>query len=466
MIGWIRNQYVIPSYSDLCQNRVELIRAELATWVADPVSNGYDFSINFGNCVVTRNLASLVPAKIRYGRGVNEHFDGWSLVQSALANVSQGLDIHNIDIYTTQLMTALQVHKAKELNKSPDIPVAERRFFDQLQLPFPSVRRIAISRSLRARLGFDFENISSKLSLEFVDIDLDSSVVDRVRIVSSSMLVISDQVELIQLSSVLSVRTIAVLPKDDWYLYGPYGGQNWVFDSDSSIGAVSEFLLDRIFEIFRIAKPDHLIQKNEFTDFQYAKSRIRNGDDGGGIHYESKLSLDEVTSCRRVLYSDMARSAFCGWIPKIEQNQLENPIRYAHTLRVLQQDLEQGGALSKELEVQLTEVRRLISVLEKLPSKKLMSFDQKIEFLESSKRISLSCQKLVEANPGKLWSGVLEIISLAQNELPESRLDDCLYRSREHLDEGIRLINFIQKRAELWIRECRPRVVPVLAESV
>lgn len=97
----------------------------LANWVAPLLKDPWDFSINWTYSEASSYLNSLIPARVKLGysrtqdanarlRASQESAlscsDGWSHYLQAIVQGGVHQNIHLIDILTTQLLTALQIH--------------------------------------------------------------------------------------------------------------------------------------------------------------------------------------------------------------------------------------------------------------------------------------------------------------------------------------------------------------------
>lgn len=137
-VDWIHTVYTLPTESilgpimDGTGKKGEAIQ-KLARWLIPLVQDRWDMVINWSFSEASSYLTGLLPAKVKLGYSRRQDLalsavDGWSHYVQAVVQGGTRQNIHLTDIFTTQLLTALQIHHG-EPKGDFDKSVTSKDFF-------------------------------------------------------------------------------------------------------------------------------------------------------------------------------------------------------------------------------------------------------------------------------------------------------------------------------------------------
>lgn len=138
-VPWIKNVYILPTekfISPILKNEqtLDTCLPEVTNWFKTLNIQPWDILINWTFSETSSFLATAIPAKVKLGftRRTPCDFatvaDGWSQFVQAVVQSDVPQNIHLIDILTTQLLTALQIHLG-DPSESNNSAVNSKNFF-------------------------------------------------------------------------------------------------------------------------------------------------------------------------------------------------------------------------------------------------------------------------------------------------------------------------------------------------
>ena len=447
-IDWIEEVITLPTddllkpYMTGEKNQTEAL-IELSEWIQPLVNEPWDLLLNWSYSEASSYLTAILPAAIKLGytRSKDRQLscaDGWSHYMQAIVQGKVDQNIHLTDIFTTQLLTALQIHVGDPADVG-ELPVNSKGFFTSspvthsflsqwrestkkwiaLQLGagredktwpaerFADLAQLIISRHSdwnivllggaedQAREKEFFACLKNRISdpsrivslVGQTQFDLWTSVVSKVH------WVIAADTSVIHLASVLGTRVLNLsIGPVQWSETGPYGnGHLIVATSDQSLpepewiyGVWSHALTERTQMIDKDLSK-HLVQQgcgDALDVVKVMKSRIRPTQDGGGVVYEPLTSHSlELREWSSTVMGQIARAWFCGWVAPI-----------GHELR--------RDVISPELIIELRKLSETSNVLEKIcieAEKASNELIRKSKKLRSEKLMKLEDRQVIES---------------------------------------------------------------------
>lgn len=404
--------------------------SELATWIAPLVDEPWGLLINWSYTDSSSFLSTLIPAHIKLGYsrrkdGTISCDDGWSTYVQGVIQSDIAQSVHLTDIFTTQLLTALQIHVG-DAREAGNVSVTSKEFFVlpdsaetaavellaspgkwvALQLSSPErsesgstpekmalfAKQVLKSRpNHRIVLVGDacaeeeesrfFERLletepNDALASRVVSAIGSSDALSRAAVLSRCHWAVTHALDWAQFAAVLGVRVLhETRASDSIRTVGPYGNGHYVHESE-------DLNAESLFESWVYADSEWSHQRRvplTSADAKVSRSRIRSAEDGGGVVYEgletSPLSTKEWFS---LCLGDMARAWFCGWVPEpakeIHKSQLSVPLmrdlrQMRESLVVLKQVYEEAIRTSDGLSIRAS----------KLKSSRLMTLDDRDE---------------------------------------------------------------------------------------
>lgn len=447
---WVRRTYVLPTealLSPLLENKKTISQSvpDFAAWLEPLTEETWDFVINWSYSAPSSFLTALIPGKVKLGytrkSDLTPHtMDGWShYIQSVVqSDLSQG--IHLTDIFTTQLLTALQIH-AGEPRDPGDATVTSKSFFNlgerhaiHRDWNKPGIKWIALqlgastpekqlspknwaklcSMIIRRHDEYRFillggenekhltEAFDNEILKELSPKLIDERIVSKVgvstfemwaQMIGESQWTFSADTAAIHLSSVLGTRVFNISTGPVRFSEtGPYGNGHYVVRSQSIEAiyaawtyAATEWKHQRSLSIE--SHFEKLEMKSELKNIEIYRSRIRPGDQGGGVHYEPityrPLNIETWTS---MVLSNIAREWYCGWTPPLGQ------------------ELERE-TLSPEIVQTMRKLNEGIVVLEQICNEAIRASDQlyqKTKSLKSDKLMKLEDRSAIQEYGAKL----------------------------------------------------------------
>ena len=138
-VPWIKKVVTLPTEQILAPvltgEKTELqALSDVARWVGPLVKEPWDMVVNWSYSEASSFLTGLLPARVKlgYSRRRDTTFaaaDGWSHYIQAIVQNGLSQNIHLTDIFTTQLLTALQIHFGEPMNDG-NAPVTSKNFFE------------------------------------------------------------------------------------------------------------------------------------------------------------------------------------------------------------------------------------------------------------------------------------------------------------------------------------------------
>ncbi|MCC7442423.1 MAG: hypothetical protein IT285_12375, partial [Bdellovibrionales bacterium] len=339
--------------------------------------------------------------KLGYGRrqgGVMGCMDGWSMYLQGVVLGGLPQDIHVIDVLTTQLLTALQIHLGDPADAgatavtSKDFFTVEisdsQRFWSRydsgqrwvaVQLGGPSGWAASEwsefiggivgrhSNTSVVILGTDAERPLARSVLELLDSECRARVLSLAgetdfdlwaSVMSLCQWLVSSERASIHLASVLGTRVLQLAHDPSrWAEWGPYGNGHYALSPAAGsreipprvAGAVWTYAHGEWAHQRAIPLAKHLERMGcaaEASTMQVHRTRIRPGEEGGGVVFEPLLprSLGPSEWFARVM-GHVARHWYCGWTPPVGQELVragfdQELVRHLRTLRESVQVME------------------------------------------------------------------------------------------------------------------------------
>lgn len=515
-IPWIKGVHILPTEKLITrhmsgnQSELEAIGG-IARWLQPLVQEAWDLVLNWTYSEASSYLATLIPAKFRLGFTRQQDMslgakDGWSSYIQGVVHSGIPQNIHLTDIYTTQLLTALQIHLGDPVNPG-NATVSSSAFFtlevqeenlthlyssrkwvglqidntwsienwvkisewilrrhaeiNLVLLADPAVRTRAeeIMRSLKDK---DVE-ISRVLNLAGrTDFDLWASVVSRCG------WIISGPSAAVHLASVLGTRVLHITKKEDsrWDETGPYGNGHYVISSEATITP------EQIYAIWSYGSSEWAHQNKKsisehfsqlgwsehLREIKIYRSKVRPAQDGGGVVY-APMNLEQITpnDWFASVVGQIARSWYCGWVAPIgaELRREHLSPQLVRELRKLEEASDILVRVSEQAQKSATE---LAGLGQKLKSEKVMA-------IEDRKEIDRLGHKLIEYDGliERLGKSVdlLRIFSqmskVMLHNLPERNLTHVAQESAQvygQMLEGVRLL-------KTWVKHTLDLARPV-----
>jgi ADP-heptose:LPS heptosyltransferase len=381
-VPWIKNVHAFPRNGvagPLARGEVNEAQATAAAarWLMPIGEHAWDFVVNWSYNEAGSYICALVPSlvKLGYGRrgdGSISCVDGWSMYLQSVVLGDVPQDIHVTDVLTTQLLTALQIHLGDPA-EAGGAAVTSREFFTLEHGRAQKVwkrhdsgqRWIAVQLCEAEAGGWDAaaraEFISSLLKrhantavvllgkaeqrpmaraiLEAVDSSHRLRVVSLVgetdfdlwaSVIGLCQWMVASDPAAIHLASLLGTRVLQLAHKPEkWAEWGPYGNGHYVVSADAGVQispqivraiwgyAHGEWAHQRETSLVEYLKSEGI---KETSKIHPSRSRIRPGEEGGGVVFESLLPrpLGSSQWFARVM-GHVARHWYCGWTPPVGQ---------------------------------------------------------------------------------------------------------------------------------------------------
>lgn len=420
-VPWIRERRVLPVEDLVLLSRQDPKRAmaNLGAWTAPLLEVNWDYLANWSSGASGAFLATLPAAKVRLGRMARKdlslrNLDGWSqylrgIVEESGDKVSQG--IHRIDLWTTQLLTALQIHEGP-VKESDPAGLSGRGFFQlsmgredvlttlkgarkwvAVQVDGPTLKVTEALLSSRSDLNLvllgkeaqstDLETVRRLQALApsrvlnlmgQTDFDLWASVISRCH------WILSRPSPAVQLASLLGTQVLLFGDQIRGRLQtlGPYGNGHYVLIpkgereiSAEEICAVFDFASSE-WSIHRAASLRKHLHESGLSDpeqrLSVLRSRIRTSGEGGGVRFDSVLQEPwDIAQWSAYALSQLARHWYCGWTTSLHREMTRSELTPALVIHLRGLDeilygceatLQRGIRSSAEL---ASDARRLVS---------------------------------------------------------------------------------------------------------
>ena len=448
-VPWIQSVITLPTQTILGpliqgdQDENQTLAA-LGAWVSPLTQEPWDIVVNWSYSEASSFLASLIPTKFKLGytRRRDARFsllgsDGWSHYIQGVIQSGIEQNIHLIDIFTTQLLTALQLHFG-EPQAVGNAPVTSKGFFSlrlkesDMQEYLSDFGRKWITVQLGAgkdnkrwhpikwarltkaileanpdcgiflvggkddteryqlflkEMGTFLEGRTSFVPLiGETDFDLWASIISR-----SQWLIASDTAA-IHLAGVLGTRVLNLSLGEARFLEtGPYGNSHYVITEE---GAASEGpSVEAVFATWTYANSDKSVAnlpsldrhfedrgwKSHLNSIRIYKSRIRTANEGGGVVYESAIKKPlQITHWTSMVLGHIARSWYCGWVPPMGQEVTRDAID-SNLIQKLRELQNSSSVLAKICEQARRTALQLNKRSANLKSDKVMAIQDKEE---------------------------------------------------------------------------------------
>lgn len=374
-VPWIAHRWTMPNGELLGlsrQNRAQAL-VRLGAWVSPFLQVHWDYIVNWTTASSSGFLATLPPGKVRLGLYARKdlslrHADGWSqylrgVIQDSKQSLTQG--IHLTDLWTTQFLTALQIHEGAP--KDPETPVLAGKGFFQLSLAREDI--LTVLSSARKWIGIQLDTsevpldtvthlLAQRPDFHFVFLGkaVPETLVSRAReiqklfpnrilnllgqtdfdlwasVLSRCHWLVAGESPAVQLASLLGTQVlqIRVNAKESLQVNGPYGNGHYVLcqkgdsvPTPEQIAAVFGFASSE-WSIHRAANLGRHLQDRGLGDFiescNVVRSRIRTSGEGGGVRYDGLLSEPwGLAQWNSYAMSQLARHWYCGWTTSLSR---------------------------------------------------------------------------------------------------------------------------------------------------
>jgi hypothetical protein len=364
-VEWIEETLLIPAGL----NRENAL-PRVAQWLGGVIDRRFDILVNWtapgSYSRMGALVTTLIPAIVKLGDHVRDDLsigshDAWSMYRHAWMAGGVEQDIHETDVITTQLLTALQIHAGEPSPDAGTHQVTSRYFFRQPTVEPAAfwtarpkgLKWIAISseraparlsewmeRVLRRNPDYGMVIVGSEAITDLPEspriirmeegLDWDS----RLMVLSQCSWLISGPGPIVDLASLVNLRVFYIPEQTEvefglkWAETGPYGNghvacvtrKSW--DPDSAYAAWSYYQSEWFHKnsITIEGHFEHLGLSRMLPEIQIYKSRIRPANEGGGVCYEQTAGAKrEFESWMVRVRGQMARAWFCGWLPSLDQ---------------------------------------------------------------------------------------------------------------------------------------------------
>jgi ADP-heptose:LPS heptosyltransferase len=512
-VPWIKHVYTLPS-QDLLAPILSGSRTltdtlpELEKWIAPIRAESWQYLINWTFSEASSYLTALIPAQIKLGytRGSDHTMqgtDGWSHYIQAIVQGKIPQNIHLTDVFTTQLLTALQIHDGEPANQG-HAAVTSKNFFS-LTLTETEIAQISCDsrkRWIGLQIGAsrDSKTLSPRKWAQFVEYFLERNQEygifllggksDKTReqefiaelspnaqawlqkkvivsfvgestfdlwasLLSRCQWLISGDTAAIHLASLLGTRVINLsLGEVSYAETGPYGNGHYVVRPTHSDIPITPQV---IYSTWTYANSEwahkkqttleehfsHLNGSHVLEGVEIYRSKIRPTAEGGGVNFEPMirrpLSLNLWTS--RVM-GHIARAWYCGWIPEITQEISREQIA-PELLQMIRQYEESSEVLSK-ICVQASRIANTIHTKSlSLKSTKIMRLQEKEELQDLANKLQELEELIVRL--GRTHSPILAFSQMLKVLLQHLQGDHLVELGRDtslvyrHILEGVNI---------------------------
>lgn len=507
-VPWLKEVITLPTdalLSPVLEGKKTELQAlsDVARWIGPMVREPWDLIVNWSYSESSSFLTGLLPARVKlgYSRRKDQSFstvDGWSHYIQAVVQGGVDQNIHLTDIYTTQLLTALQIHAGDPANDG-NTPVTSKSFFTlhpdlglndwrgqqagrkwigiQLgagsdaktwapqswaQMAALILRRhpdhcivlLGGSRD-RERASKFFEELAkagpaslreSVLSLVgATDFDLWTTVL------SQCQWLLSGDTAAVHLASVLGTRVLNVSVGPVRYMEtGPYGNGHYVIAGEVSpesaystwAYASSEWAHRRQMSL------EHHFSQLGYSDLlpkiKVFRSKIRGTQDGGGVTYESMIKRPHcIEDWTALVMGHVARAWYCGWVPPLG-HELSREAIGPSLIQALRELEESSGVFSQICDEAKKTAVAFHQKSACLKSEKVMHIKDREEIQQMGKKLA-ELDGLIErlGNAHRPLLGFSQMAKVLMHNLNGSQLSELGQESAEgyrQLQEGIQIV--------------------------
>lgn len=522
-VPWVKSVIELPVHQLLGPALEEGGSAESslpasAQWLGPLVKDRWDFVLNWSFTTSSSYLTALIPGRVKLGYTRRSDMslssmDGWSYYMNGVAQGGLDQDIHFIDILTTQLLTALQIHVGDPVDPG-DSAVSSKRFFnlkmdlieeirelqslshkwlgiqlssrrkksrwspenwaeliEEISARYPEYRIMLMGRPEASR---DAEHIMNLLnqnegfrkksvvsSVGKTNFDTWASIVGRCH------WVISSESAVVPLAGVLGTRVIQLTTEGGQLAHsGPYGNGHFVLAKDQVHGIdIQSIDSQAVLSTFEYA----IDEKNEqelaedlekYDSLDLLKSRIRPVDEGGGVIYSPictrSISPEEWTS---IVNGQIARAWFCGWVSEVGQGMKRDHFD-PRLIQKLREYKENGQVFRKICEQAAQTARQLHRKSAKLQSEKIMSVSTRDEIEESNERLNemVRLLKRISGNT-PVFRTFTQMIDVMMHNLKSTQLSDLSEETAEAYELILDGVEVLQNWLDHGLKASKP--VPV-----
>ena len=512
-IPWIEKVVTLPTETligDVIngkKDRTETLKL-LAQWVSPLIQERWDFVINWTYSEASSYLAALVPSETKLGYSRHEDFslsceDDWSSYIQGIIQGGIDQNIHLTDIWTTQLLTALQLQLGEPKATIQESVISKDffRLFEKANSNDEEIlNRLNVGKWIAIQIGTGdsrkswtadawgkfaaylmkrhpehqivllggpgevAESEAFKVVLKENGCDESRCIfmVGRTRfdlwtaIVSRVDWVVAADTAVIHLASVLGTRVLNLsIGPVKWWETGPYGNHHYVITKYST--AVEKISPEAAYAVWSFANNEASFGEKKTLEIHFKqlgwseylqavrvyKSRIRSTQDGGGVIYEPIVGHAlQAREWLAIVVGQVARAWYCGWIAPIGYELNREWIGPA-LLKELRQLDEASCILLKVLE----EAHRTAVLLSKkataLKSQKLMSIQDKeqIAFLGDKLRQldELIGRVATNQDPLRIFSQMTKVMMHNLKGQHLSQLGMESARNYQRLIDGVKL---------------------------
>ena len=512
-VPWMTGIYTLPSQEILeplfrkpAANPEAL--EKLKAWIQPIQNQKWDLIINWTYSEASSYLAALIqaPLKLGYTRGADHSLqgtDGWSHYVQAIIQQQIPQNIHLTDVFTTQLLTALQIHDGDPMDRG-NASVTSKSFFsltltetEIATLSCDSRKRwvgiqIGAGRDSKAwdpqnwarfadrflernpeygifLLGTKADKEREKCFMSELSPKTQQLVQDKVLIslvgestfdlwastLSRCQWLFAGDTAAIHLASLLGTRVLNLaLGGARFTETGPYGNGHYILHPKTP---QSEITPEVLFTTWMYANSEwahkkqlsienhfsNLMGKSALDEIEIFRSQIRPPQEGGGVNFapliQRPLTLNLWTS--RVM-GHIARAWYCGWIPEIHQEISREQIA-PELLQIVRQYEESSEVLSK-ICVQASRIANTIHTKSlNLKSTKVMRLQEKEELQDLGNKL-LELEELI-LRLGKTHSPLLAFSHMLKVLLHHLQGEEMAELGRDtsliyrHLLEGVHI---------------------------
>lgn len=431
-VEWVDSVMEIPRV----EKGEDALRAS-ALWIEKVILQNYDILANWTPASSRLRMAaivsSLIPAVVKLGDYLKEDLsiqsaDAWTMYRHAWCSSRIEQDIHETDLITTQLLTALQIHAGDGDAEAGPASVTSRYFFKSTASTLPGewlnrprgLKWIAFhAGSAPERSGEWIQMVLKRHPDHGVvvigthpDLDLDShprlirlgdglGFDSMVSVLVHCGWIFTGAHPLSDLASLLNLRVFFNAPLMDggfglkWTETGPYGNGHVALVSreewtPETAYATWSYYQNEWFHKSSVTLQghfDHLGLLSSLEDLRIYRSRIRPPAEGGGVCFEQTAGpMDEFEGWIYRVRGQMARAWFCGWLPEVDAEvaKLSLTPSLVKRIRTLGESVVVLERLSQEGRMAAIHLK---NASERTKTGYLMSVDDRAEIEDSGKKL-------------------------------------------------------------------------------
>ncbi len=514
-VDWLKDVIAMPVQEwtrrfEQADRNPRALLPTVAEWLSQMVQSRWDFVVHWSFLDSSSFLAAMVPAVIKLGntRRTDQTLlsnDGWTYFIQGLIKNDLDQNIHMIDILTTQLLTALQIHVGDPDTSQENAPVSGAFFrLDDDRSPlargrYAARKWLAVQLSGRADFWIRFLGLVIRRHPDYNCVllgdegevqaardvlrGLSQAGCDETRVVSmvgktdfemwaslvsKSHWIVGEDHPVHQLASLQGIRTLKITEKKLSSMHEPYGNGHYILQGASTPEAA--------YSVWSYASSEWSHQRERPVDqycerlgwdtkenpgAQVYRSKIRPTHEGGGVIYEPLIQRPMTLSdWVATVMGQVARAWYCGWVADTGQG-----LDRLRLDSVLIASLREARPQIEELRAQLKQGRktadRLSEISSHLRSDRLMSLDvrsQIASFNDQLNATNAAIDTIARANPA--LAGFSAMLKVMMHNLTGEKIRDLSRESAEAYQKLTEGVNLMIDWLDMTLTMVRPSAVP------